>query len=346
MADKNIISKKKPLFSFSLIFFYFAAFVLAIFAINYFSTLKSDLKLFGHLDPVWLLMVLIFQAGTYYFNALIYQVLLRIYTKKAIFSLKNILKVSIVMLFLNQIVPSAGLSGNAFFSNLIVKKGITVEKSLSLMSLVLLTSFISTTLIIALLIIVGLFFNFPRFFFAILMVGVLVFGVISTFTALAGRGKTIHYVLNKISRIGFIKQNVQRYKAIVKSELNDDDNPIKILLSKGDITLKSMAYKIGIVVFDVLTIYALFKGFGISVNPIAVSMGYILTQIIQLLPLSPGGILVYEGSMTFFFTQMGVPLEAAVTVVLLFRFLSFWLPIPVGLFLYKDLQQDTQKRAK
>ena len=339
MENIATIPKKKPLFSISLLFFYLIAFLTAVLVINYFSTIKSDLKLFGQMRPIWILLALAGQAGTYYFNARVYQVLLRIYSGKTVFSLKELLQASIVMMFFNQIVPSAGLSGNAFFSRTLMKKGVAVEKSLSLMFLVLLTSYIAMTLLIGTLIIAGLFFNFPRFFFAIFALGILAFGVMSTFTALAGRGKTINYVLNKISRIGFIKKSIQSYKVMAEAGSSETENLIKILASKKAIALQAIACKIGIVAFDIFTVYALFVGFNISINPVLVATGYILTQIITLLPISPGSLLLYEGGMAFFFTQMNVPLEAAVTVVLLYRFLSFWLPIPFGFFLYRNTQK-------
>ncbi|HEY6063496.1 MAG TPA: hypothetical protein VIV35_07795, partial [Chitinophagaceae bacterium] len=52
--------------------------------------------------------------------------------------------------------------------------------------------------------------------------------------------------------------------------------------------------------------------------------------------------ILYEGSMTFFYVHFGVPVAVAAVATLLYRALSFWLPIPVGFFLYRRLQNSSQ----
>jgi len=89
---------------------------------------------------------------------------------------------------------------------------------------------------------------------------------------------------------------------------------------------------------DAFTIFSLFKGLGITVTILEVSTGFILTKIISILPFLPGALILYEGSMTFFFSRMGINLGTAVVVTLLYRALSFWLPILLGFFLYRKLQ--------
>src|SRR5436190_4014577 len=64
------------------------------------------------------------------------------------------------------------------------------------------------------------------------------------------------------------------------------------------------------------------------------------TKIISILPVSPGALILFEGSMTFFFAGMGIGVSVAVIVTLLYRALSFWSPIFLGLVLYKKLETD------
>jgi len=47
--------------------------------------------------------------------------------------------------------------------------------------------------------------------------------------------------------------------------------------------------------------------------------------------------------MTYFFTKLGAPIHAALIITLLYRFLTFWLSIPIGLLIYRSLQRRDKK---
>lgn len=60
--------------------------------------------------------------------------------------------------------------------------------------------------------------------------------------------------------------------------------------------------------------------------------------VIGSLPVTPGALVVYESAMTYFYILLGLPVHAALMVMLLFRFLSLWLPILMGLMLYHNFR--------
>ncbi len=61
---------------------------------------------------------------------------------------------------------------------------------------------------------------------------------------------------------------------------------------------------------------------------------YGLTQLAAVLPLTPGGLAVVEGSLTALLIAYGVPSGDAVAATLLYRVVGFWAPVPVGWVLY------------
>jgi uncharacterized protein (TIRG00374 family) len=328
--------RSKNIFS---VFFYILAFFLVIFCIRYFSTIDNDIKLFRQVHPIWLLVALATQAGTYFFNALAFRVLLKVYTEKAVFSIRELFEISVVSLFLNQTIPSAGWSGKAFFSKELIKKGVAPEESVSLMFLELMTFYIAMILIICSMFFVSIFYNFPEFFFLIFLFGIFIFSIFGTFMVIASKKKVLAYLFLKINKIGFIRRQLKKYEAMLDgSEVDRSENLLHTIVAKKRLFIQAILCGIGIVVCDSLTIFALFLGFDVQVNFIIVIAGYMLTQIITLIPILPGALLVFEGGMTFFFTHLGIPLEAAATVTLLYRCLSFWLPIPLGFFLLKKIQ--------
>jgi uncharacterized protein (TIRG00374 family) len=171
------------------------------------------------------------------------------------------------------------------------------------------------------------------------MTGIIVYMLLGFITVISERKKLFIYVVDKFKRIDFIRKRLKSYENIFKPENDYNENLLKIFISKKGMSLRAIIYNIGVSACDIFTIYAIFLGSGISINPIAVAIVYVLTQTITLLPTSPGSLLVYEGSMTYFFMRLGVPFGTSIIIVLLYRCLSFWLPIPIGFFIQKRLQK-------
>lgn len=59
-------------------------------------------------------------------------------------------------------------------------------------------------------------------------------------------------------------------------------------------------------------------------------VAYALTQISASIPITPGGLAVVEASLATLLVGYGMPSATAVTVVLLYRVISFWLLVPIG----------------
>jgi uncharacterized membrane protein YbhN (UPF0104 family) len=91
--------------------------------------------------------------------------------------------------------------------------------------------------------------------------------------------------------------------------------------------------------FDMLTLYLVFIAAGYRVSPAIVLAGYGLPLLLGRAPLLPGGVGIVETTMAALYTSIGVPNAVAVVVVLIYRFLSFWLPSLVGFPLVPVLQR-------
>lgn len=337
MQGTPAVSNKKHFQIKSSILTYLITFALVIVGIRYFGTIRNDIKLFKQVEPIWLIAAFIAQAGTYFFNATTYQVLLQRYEHNTNLSLKELFQTSIVMLFLNQTIPSVGLSGGTFLLKLLRRKGVSTEGSVFLVLADLLIHYISMIFFAGLVITLVLFLHLPHSYLSILIIGIVAYIILGIFITIAGERKTQVYILSKTKHLGFIGRFFQKYESLIDPKFSDEKKLLKTLTSDRAITLQAVIYDNLLVVCDIFTIYALFLGLGISINPVPVITGYILTQIITLLPISPGSLVVYEGGMSFFFKQLGVPLESAITVTLLYRCLSFWLPIPLGYLFYRKL---------
>jgi hypothetical protein len=91
--------------------------------------------------------------------------------------------------------------------------------------------------------------------------------------------------------------------------------------------------------FDVFALAATFLAFGAEVPWTALGIAYVVAYSIGTLAPTPGGLGAVEGIMIALFVSFGVPSATAVTVVLVYRVINFWLPIPPGLLMYGTIRR-------
>ena len=315
--------------------FFFAAF---IFIIYYFSQIKREFILLEKVNPRWLAIALLAQFLTYYFSALVYLILLKGYRLKQLPRLWDLIKASAISLFFNQTMPSAGVSGNTYFISFLSRFKISMDNVVALIITELII-FYATMEVIILSLLVSCFFvvSTPHVFKAVLIGGSLVYLLFGTVIAFAGRKNVIDRVLKKLIKIKFLRKVIEKTnKRIGEQQIAIQELHLWSFIRRNKrMATNAFLVQLLVVAADGFTVYALFKGLGLSVSPFVVILCLICTKIISILPFLPGALILYESSLTFFFVSMGIPLGTSVIVTLIYRFFSFWIPIPVGFILYR-----------
>jgi uncharacterized protein (TIRG00374 family) len=90
-------------------------------------------------------------------------------------------------------------------------------------------------------------------------------------------------------------------------------------------------------------LWGCFMAFGVSVPFGVLVQGYFLGMIANLAPSPAGGVGTVDAGIIGSFVLFGLPLEDVIAPVLLFRFVGFWLPIPVGVAAYLQLRKTVQR---
>ena len=85
---------------------------------------------------------------------------------------------------------------------------------------------------------------------------------------------------------------------------------------------------------DLLCLWATFFAFGYRIGFGYLAVAYVVAYAIGTLAPTPGGLGAIEGIMIALFVSFGVPSATAVGVVLVYRLINFWLPIPPGFLAY------------
>ena len=98
--------------------------------------------------------------------------------------------------------------------------------------------------------------------------------------------------------------------------------PVKLARGIGGALLLSLSY--------ILCLAVCVAAFGQSVPIAGIAVVYLTGSAIGSILPTPGGIGGVEAALTAGLTAAGLPGAVAVSAVLLFRLLTFWLPVPFG----------------
>lgn len=93
---------------------------------------------------------------------------------------------------------------------------------------------------------------------------------------------------------------------------------------------------------DLLCLYAAARAFALPVDVVTLGAVYLTVQVVRQVPLTPGGIGVIEVSLLAGLVSAGADDGAAAATVLVYRLLSCWLIIPVGLLCWLVLRRPSR----
>jgi len=91
--------------------------------------------------------------------------------------------------------------------------------------------------------------------------------------------------------------------------------------------------QLAIIAADAATVWALIRSLHIQAAPVRVYDSFMLSSVFRSIGFSPGGLGAFEASSVVTLKRAGVPLPVALSATLAFRALSFWLPMLPGLWL-------------
>ncbi len=97
---------------------------------------------------------------------------------------------------------------------------------------------------------------------------------------------------------------------------------------------------LGVTLAYIATLYLSLLAIGVQTSPVTVATVYLLGSVVGSASPTPGQLGVLEGAFVAGLTAFGVSTSQAVAGVLLYRLLTFWLPIVPGLFAFRYLSRE------
>jgi glycosyltransferase 2 family protein len=106
---------------------------------------------------------------------------------------------------------------------------------------------------------------------------------------------------------------------------------------------KLAALALGYWAFDALCLILMFDALGVVADPLILLVAYCVATTIAAIPLTPGGIGIFEVTMLATLALLGVG-SGAVIPILGYRLFNFWLPIPLAVIFYPTLRRAGRDR--
>lgn len=297
---------------------------------------EQTASLFLESNKILILVILGFQVVSFGINAFISRQLLKFTGNKTSFS--NNIQIAVANEFGNWVMPIAGGSITSYF----VYKRIGIPTSVIL--------FLETA---------GVLLNsFQYVVFFFLSVLILPFSVISLIPriglyVIAAAIVVIvggWYFFSGKERLGQLKKLVFRIIRVIKKispfKLNEQILSEKIEHGSATITdnfsyFFSKPRSTALIFFcssmyfatDILMLNLSFQAFGFHTSLALTTFGLILSLLLSVLTLFPGSPGVTETSLILVFKTFGVPYHVALLSVFLFRLLSYWMWIPLSIYI-------------
>lgn len=99
----------------------------------------------------------------------------------------------------------------------------------------------------------------------------------------------------------------------------------------GSKWIQAAVFSIARALFDFLTLLTALAAFGADAPASLVLLAYASAMLLGMIPFTPGGLGFVEAGLTGVLALAGVPAGEAISATLLYRLMSFWLPIPAGI---------------
>jgi uncharacterized protein (TIRG00374 family) len=288
----------------------------------HFSQAREFLTIAQRATPAWLLAAVALQAGTYLAQGEV----IRVVARAGGFPLRmaTVYGLSLTKLFLDQALPSAGLSGSTVLAEELRRCG--MPRPLVAASLVIGIVSFQAAYVVAL-VIALLIAAIPS------EAEVAVVLVTSAFTLAALAWAVIVLALSGRSAPELPKplSRLRPLRALFDFLRDADPGVSRSSRRLGEAT----AWQLAIFALDAATLWVLIRSLGVSVEPTTVFASFMFSSLLRAIGLVPGGLGTFEAMSVLSLKLGGVPVAVALAATLLFRGLSFWIPMLPGLWLYR-----------
>jgi hypothetical protein len=160
-------------------------------------------------------------------------------------------------------------------------------------------------------------------------VGAAVFVVLAAVgTVLLATRKPVRMLGNFVERaVNVFRRRRPKMTGLGERLLTERD---EIRARMGSRWIEAVGAAVGRWGFEYLVLLLALYAIDASPNPWSVLLAFVAASVLSMIPITPGGLGFVEAGLTATLIAAGIGADAAVAATLLFRLVSFWIPLPIG----------------
>jgi Mg2+-importing ATPase len=99
------------------------------------------------------------------------------------------------------------------------------------------------------------------------------------------------------------------------------------------------SWQVAIFLLDAATVWVCIRSLGATARPAAVFASFMISSLVRTMGVMPGGLGTYEAASVLTLRLAGISLSAALSATLIFRGLSFWIPMLPGFWASRQVMK-------
>ena len=107
-------------------------------------------------------------------------------------------------------------------------------------------------------------------------------------------------------------------------------NSMRTMIKDKNVLMYGLPLSFMIWIFEISRVYIVFLAFGAPVSPITIAEVFIISTLLGMIPLLPGGLGAVDGVMIILFSAAGIPPSISAAATIVERLISFWMTTIIG----------------
>jgi uncharacterized protein (TIRG00374 family) len=299
----------------------------------HFSETKDLVRVVQTSRPRWIIVATILQVLTYLAQGEVFRAPTRVSGHRIGAGL--VYKLSLVKLFMDQALPSAGISSTVFVAKSLRRHG-TPRGEVAASMVLNLTSY-HIAYIICLLAALEITTAAGHSNWLVIVISVLFLlfavGLVSVVIAIsAGKFKKQAVWLERVP--------------VVRDAMHFLSDADATLTHNLRLLTETSLWQIVIFLLDAATMWVLILGLGEHASIPGVYASFMISSLLRTMGIVPGGLGTFEATSVLTLRMIGVAIPVGLSATLLFRGLTFWLPMLPGLWLSKNIALDRREKPR
>jgi len=307
-----------------------AACAALVFAVTHLSEGREFLLLLQNVEPIWLGVAILLQAGTYVAQGLVWRMVTGVSGHRL--SLSRAFELSLAMLFVNQALPSGGISGIALVSGALSQNGMPRAVVASAVLVDQAMYYLAYSLCMAVAFVFAVYQRNLPGWVAVSMLLFVVIGLAAAWFLLALPGNRMQRLKNTMCRL-------PRFTPLLEWMGQADS----VAFRARSVRWRACSCHVMIFILDAGTIWVATRALGTDPSFGGVFSSFMVSSLFRTIGIMPGGLGTFETASVMSLKSIGLPLPVGLSATLLFRGLSFWVPMIPGLIFSRRVTARSQE---